>query len=294
MQREFQRLLATLHADNRKLPLKEDANAKRQQVKRYLESVKSEVSPVSKGLFVLKLNKVGLIWVVCGLLQADIDAAIRKKKLLNDPKHIIFIKTMCRDATSDERQRQRFEAEIQKLSARLPASATIGSPAAAAAAATGTPQSASTSVSNAAATPSGATSGDHSPSKRSLTADPGRLSSAALAALRERNRKANREEIRRAEIEARRKSQTSSKVDPSARVRTTVKVLHDMRCVCVFFLSLCGSYLVCRVAQCPVFFFCFCRSEPARQTRIRPCRLKRRPMRPTVKQHNSKRLLQRA
>lgn len=119
---------------------------------------------------------------------------------------------MCRDATSDERQRQRFEADIQKLSSRLPASATISTPVSApttaAAAADGTPGT---------------------PTKRSLTDDASRQSSNTLAALSERNRKANREEIRRAEIEARRKSQNASKVDPSARVRTTVKVLHDMR-----------------------------------------------------------------
>jgi len=60
--------------------------------------------------------------------------------------------------------------------------------------------------------------------------------STSWAALNERNRKANRDEIRRAELasqEMRKKMAAGGggevKIDASARVRTTVRVMHDVR-----------------------------------------------------------------
>lgn len=57
---------------------------------------------------------------------------------------------------------------------------------------------------------------------------------ANMANLNARNKKLNREEIRKAEmaqadLRKRQNADGSIKVDPSARVRTTVKVLHDVR-----------------------------------------------------------------
>jgi hypothetical protein len=54
------------------------------------------------------------------------------------------------------------------------------------------------------------------------------------AAVNERNRKANREEQRKAELEAKRRAEMSGqpiKLDPSARVKTNVRLMHDVRWV---------------------------------------------------------------
>lgn len=141
--------------------------------------------------------------------------------MLHDPKHVVFIKTMCRDATSSESQRQRLESEIQSITARLPGAAYLSS-------------------STAPGTPGSPAKQAESPGKRPpLGAEGSRGSSHSLVQLSERNRRANREEVRRAEQaanEARRKAEGTGRVDPSARVRTSVKVLHDVRCVLSFSL----------------------------------------------------------
>lgn len=139
--------------------------------------------------------------------------------MLHDPKHVVFIKTMCRDATSSESQRKRLESEIQSITARLPGAAYLSS-------------------STAPGTPGSSAKHPESPGKRpplGAGAEGSRGSSQSLVQLSERNRRANREEVRRAEQaanEARRKAEGTGRVDPSARVRTSVKVLHDVRCVC--------------------------------------------------------------
>jgi hypothetical protein len=65
-----------------------------------------------------------------------------------------------------------------------------------------------------------------------------------LAIVNARNRQANREEVRKAEsvaYEERKRQQLAGdgKVDPSARVRTTVRLVQDIRSVSLPYFSLC-------------------------------------------------------
>lgn len=93
------------------------------------------------------------------------------------------------------------------------------------------------------ARPSAPPSGATTPTKTgAATPIPTPEKGANMSTLNARNKKLNREEIRRAEIAAQdlRKKQAadgSVKVDPSARVRTTVRVMHDVRYVVI--LRLC-------------------------------------------------------